>query len=236
MNLRQEAALKALEYIHSGMTLGLGTGVTAAYFIDGLGEKLRTGELRDIRGVPTSEASAARARGLGIPLISLSEVERLDIAVDGADEVDPGLDLIKGLGRAALREKIVETNAREFIVVVDESKLTPRLGAKGPLPVEIVPFEWEVHVRWLNRQGCRAELWREDDGSPVRTDNGNYLARCWFDAGLNGMDKPGIPDPYDLAHRLAEQPGIIEHGLFLNLARRVIAGCSDGLKILERSR
>jgi len=235
MNLRQQAALKALEYVESGMNLGLGTGATAAYFINALGEKLRSGELHDIRGGPTSEASAALARQLGIPLIALSEVEWLDLAVDGADEVDAEVNLIKGLGRALLREKIVEVRARRLIIIIDEGKLTSRLGAKGPLPVEIVPFEWEVHVRFLNQLGCRAELWREEDGSPARTDNGNYLARCWFEAGLNGLSEPGIPDPYKLADQLARQPGIVEHGLFLNMSRLAIAGCRDGIKLVERN-
>lgn len=232
MNLRQQAALKALETVHSGMTLGLGTGDTAAYFIDALGAKLRSGELSDLRGVPTSQASAERARSLGIPLISLAEVDLLDLAVDGADEVDPQLNLIKGLGRALLREKIVEIHTRRFIVIVDEAKLTPRLGALGPLPVEIVPFEWPVHLRWLNTLGCRAELWCEEDGSPVRTDNGNYLARCWFEAS-DGQEA-GIPDPHALAQALAGRPGIVEHGLFLGFASQVIAGCQDGIKVLER--
>ncbi len=228
MDLRLQAAQRAIEEVKSGMTLGLGTGATAGYFIDLLGERLKSGELHQVRGVPTSEASAERARRWGIPLISLSEVNELDLAVDGADEVDAQLNLIKGLGRALLREKIVEIHARRFVVIVDESKLTPRLGGKGPLPIEIVPFEAQAHVRWLNSLGCRAELWLETDGSPARTDNGNYLARCWFEGG--------IPDPYILARRLADRPGIVEHGLFLDMAQQVIVAGQDGVRTLERGR
>jgi ribose 5-phosphate isomerase A len=112
------------------------------------------------------------------------------------------------------------------MVIVDESKLVKRLAEKNPLPVEILPFEAVAHVHWLNSLGCRAELWLEDDGSPVVTDNGNYLARCWFQGG--------IPDAHQLAHTLAEQPGIIEHGLFLDMATRVVVAAEDGVRILER--
>ncbi|MFM8321302.1 MAG: ribose-5-phosphate isomerase RpiA [Chloroflexota bacterium] len=214
------------------MVVGLGTGSTAAYFIDALGARLQRGELQDIRGVPTSQASAEHAQRLGIPLAPLAAVEALDLAVDGADEVDPQLNLIKGLGRALLREKIVEIHARRLVIVVDEGKLTSRLG-RGPLPVEVLPFEWEAHLRWLNRLGGRAELWREPDGSPLRTDNGNYYARLW----LTGPDgEPGIVDPQALALQLAQRPGIVEHGLFLNMADLVIAACSDGLRLMERAR
>lgn len=226
MNLKQQAASRALAYVRSGMILGLGTGSTTTYFVEMLGERLQRGELRDIAGLPTSERTAARARAVGIPLTTLADHPRLDLAVDGADEVDPALNLIKGLGRALVREKIVEIHADCFLVVGDESKLVSRLG-RGPLPVEIVPFGAEAHVRWLNTLGCRAELWREADDSPVVTDNGNYLARCWFPAG--------IADPYALARLLADRPGIVEHGLFLDMASAVIVAGSEGIRVLERT-
>ncbi len=226
MDLRWQAARRALDEVRSGMTLGLGTGSTAGYFIDLLGEALQEGRLHEVRGVPTSEASAERARRWGIPLVSLADYPSLDLAVDGADEVDPKLNLIKGLGRALLREKIVESHARRLLIIVDESKLVARLGQKGPLPVEIVPFEAQVQVHWLNTLGCRAELWLEADGSPARTDNGNYLARCWF--------AEGISDPYALARRLAERPGIVEHGLFLDMADEVIVATTQGIHTLKR--
>ena len=233
MNLKYEAANRAIQFVKDGMILGLGSGSTSAVFVDLLGEKFQSGEIRDIVGVPTSEDTARRARGLGIPLMKLEEsasppdLPTLDMAVDGADEVDPQLNLIKGLGRALLREKIIEIHARRFVVIVDESKVVARLG-RGPLPVEIVPFGAEVHVRWLNSLGCRAELWVEADGSPTVTDNHNFLARCWFDGG--------ITDAYALDQALAARPGIVEHGLFLDLATDVVVASEDGIRILERAR
>jgi ribose 5-phosphate isomerase A len=227
MNLRQQAASHALTYVRNGMFLGLGSGSTTAHFIDMLGERLQKGELRDIAGVPTSEKTAAHARARGIPLTTLTDHPHLDLAVDGADEVDPTLNLIKGLGRALLREKIVEIHADHFLVIVDESKLVPRLGSRGPLPVEIVPFGAAVHVRWLNTLDCHAELWREADGAPIVTDNSNYLARCWFPGG--------IVDPYDLAGVLADRPGIVEHGLFLDMTSTVIVASPEGTRVLERT-
>jgi ribose 5-phosphate isomerase A len=154
--------------------------------------------------------------------------------VDGADEVDPKLNLIKGLGRALLREKIVEIHARQFVVIVDESKIVPRLGRRGPLPVEIITFEHQAHIRWLNSLGCRAELWLEKDGRPVVTDNGNYLVRCWF-PGAGTAAASGIVDIHYLANQLAWRPGIVEHGLFLGMASRVISAGSQGIEVLERN-
>jgi ribose 5-phosphate isomerase A len=226
VNLKKEAASRALTYVHSGMVLGLGSGSTTTYFVEMLGEQLKAGGLQEIVGVPTSEDTASLARRLGIPLTTLADHPRLDLVLDGADQVDPHLNLIKGLGRALLREKIVECHAERFLVIVDESKLVTRLGRGGPLPVEIVQFEAAVHVRWLNTLGCRAEIWLEQDGSPIVTDNGNYLARCWF--------ADGIEDPHALARALADRPGIVEHGLFLGMASAVIVAALEGVRILER--
>jgi ribose 5-phosphate isomerase A len=226
MNLKRQAAKTALTYVRSGMILGLGTGSTTAFFIEMLSERLEAGTLQNISSVPTSEQTADCARDLGIPLTTLTEHPRLDLAVDGADEVDPSLNLIKGLGRALLREKIVESHAERFLVIVEESKLVPRLGTRGPVPVEIVPFQAQAHVRWLNTLGCRAELWLEKDDSPIVTDNGNYLARCWF--------PDGIADAYALARALADRPGIVEHGLFLDMASAVIVATPEGTRVLER--
>ena len=235
-NSKEAAALQALEYVVDGMVLGLGTGSTTAFFIDHLGNKLATGELKGISGVPTSENSATRARNLGIPLTTLTDHPVLDLAVDGADEVDPQLNLIKGLGRALLREKVVEVHAKKFVVIVDDSKLVPRLGMHIPLPVEILPFEHAAHLRWLNSLGCLAELWLEDNGSPVVTDNGNYLAKCWFRRDQSSTELIGIDDPNRLAGLLSVRPGIIEHGLFLGMADQVIVAGNQGISILERPR
>jgi ribose 5-phosphate isomerase A len=224
--LKREAAERAVDFVQSGMVLGLGSGSTANFAIDCIGARLRAGALRDLVGVPTSEATAARARRLGIPLTTLVEHPVLDLVVDGADEVDPGLNLIKGLGGALLREKIVEIAARRFVVVVDESKLVARLGTRGPLPVEVTQFAWEVHVRWLAGLGCRAELRRESGGAPYVTDNHNYIIHCTFPAG--------IPDPAALARTLIERPGILEHGLFLEMATDVVVAGSQGVRLMAR--
>ena len=226
MDLKLQAASHALAYVHSGMVLGLGSGTTAGHFVDLLGERLRSGALRDILGVPTSEATAVRARRQGIPLTTLDEHCRLDLAVDGADEVDPKLNLIKGLGRALVREKIVVTYADRFVVLVDEAKLVSRLGTRCPLPIEIVPFAATPQVAWLNSISGRAELWAEAGGSPIVTDNGNYLVRCWFEGG--------IADAYALSHTLNERPGIVEHGIFLDLADQIIIAGADGIRTMER--
>ena len=225
MNLKEQSARHALAYVRDDMVLGLGTGSTHAYFLELLGEQLQTGALTGIVGVPTSEGTAGRARALGIPLAALADHARLDLVVDGADEVDNDLNLIKGLGRAMLREKIVEIHADRFVVVVDESKMVQRLG-RGPFPVDVVPFGLEAQLRWLNTLGCRAELWLEEDGSPVVTDDGNYMALCRF--------PEGIADPYALARVLADRPGIAEHGLFLDMATDVIIAGTEGIRVLRR--
>lgn len=228
MNLKKQAARQALSYVQDGMVLGLGTGSTTKYFIEMLGEKIRSGDLAGVRGVPTSNGSASLAEELGIPLTTLAEIapeKSLDLAVDGADEIDPQLNLIKGLGRALLREKIIESHAETLLIIADESKLVDQLG-RGPLPIEIVRFEAEIQVSWLNSQGARAELWLEEGGEPVVTDNGNYLVRCWY--------PQGISNPHDLARLLAERPGIVEHGLFLDMADLVIIATGDGIQLKER--
>jgi len=227
LNLKKLAAARALEAVSSGMSLGLGSGSTNAIFVELLGEAIQSGRLTGIRAVPTSNVTAQHAQRLGIPLATLQELPELDLAVDGADEVDPDLNLIKGLGKALLREKIVEVHARKLLIIVDESKLVPQLGLRGPLPVEIVPFESGAHVRWLNSLGCRAELWHDENNRPWVTDNHNFLARCWF--------ARGILDVYALARQLESRPGIVEHGLFLDMAHQVIVAGVDQIKLLERT-
>lgn len=225
MDLKAAAARRALDYVQDGMILGLGTGSTTGRFLDLLGERLQAGTLSGIAGVPTSGATAAHARSVGIPLTSLADHARLDLAVDGADEVDPNLNLIKGLGRALLREKIVAVHADRFLIIADESKLVPRLG-RGPLPIEIVSFGLEAHLRWLDGLGCCVELWLEESGRPVVTENGNHLALCRF--------ADGIEDPYRLAAELSSRPGIVEHGLFLDMASYVIAAGQYEIRVLKR--
>ena len=225
MNPKLEAARRALTYVQSGMVLGLGTGSTAAYFVDLLGEELRAGRLREVAGVPTSQETVARAQAAGIPLTSLEDHPSLDLAVDGADEIDPRLNLVKGLGKALLREKIVEVHARRFLVIAGEEKLVARLG-QGPMPLEVVPFGASTQLRWLQGMCRRAELWSDEAGSPYVTDNGNYLIRCWFAAGID--------DPHALARALADRPGIVEHGLFLDMATEAIVAGAQGVRVLAR--
>lgn len=228
MNLKMQAAQYALDYVHPGMILGLGSGSTTAYFIDLLGKRHQTGSLEGIQVVPTSKTTAKQARAWGIPVTTLSENPALDLAVDGADEVDPKLNLIKGLGRALLREKVVEFRSQRLIIIVDENKLVSCLGEKVPLPVEIIKFEAQAHMNWLETLGSHTEQFLEDNGSPVVTDNGNYLVGCYFENG--------IAEPHQLARVLADQPGIVEHGLFLDVASQVIVAGQAGIRILEREK
>jgi ribose 5-phosphate isomerase A len=225
--LKRMAAERAVDFVRSGMILGLGHGSTAKHAVDVIGERVKSGLLRDIVGVPTSEFTAAQARALGIPLATLPEQPVLDLAIDGADEVDPGLNLIKGLGGALLREKMVECAARRFVVIVDGSKLVERLGTKGPLPVEVTQFAWQVHIAWLESLGCRAELRREDQGPPFVTDNSNYIIHCAF--------PDGISDPVGLARTLIERPGVLEHGLFLGMATEVVVADIEGVRVITRA-
>lgn len=224
--LKQMAAERALTHVRSGMILGLGSGSTAAYFINMLGERIRSGSLQDIQAVPTSEKSAQQARQLNIPLTSLAKQPVIDLAVDGADEVDPDLNLIKGLGKALLREKIVEIHAAKLVIIVDETKLVSQLGTKAPLPVEITPFEHAAHMRWLESLGCKVSIMLDKDEQPVMTDNGNYLVCCRFVGG--------ILDPVGLSRILADRPGIVEHGLFLNMADQVIVSGTQGITIMDK--
>ncbi len=225
--LKQAAARAALKYVQSGMRLGLGTGSTTGIFINLLGAKVQRGELHDLLCVPTSEASAQQAASWGLALTSLDHVTALDLAVDGADEVDPDLQMIKGLGWALLREKLVESHARRLIIIVDETKLVTRLGQHVPLPVEIVPFAAMATVRWLQGLASRVELCRTSEGEPVLTDNGNYYVHCYFD--------DGIVDAEALSPQLNAWPGVVENGLFLNMATQVVVATEDGIQILERS-
>lgn len=227
-SLKFQASEAAFAYVESGMTIGLGTGSTTEFFIKILGKKVETGELEGIKAVPTSERTARMALDLGIELVSLADFSLLDLAVDGADEVDEDLNLIKGLGKALLREKIVEIHAKEFIVIVDQSKMVKKLGSTVPLPVELAKFEKYAHVNWLNSLGCQSELWCDQNNDPFITDNGNHIARCWF--------SEGIIDPYDLAKRLDARPGILEHGLFLDMATKVIVATPEEVFTIEREK
>jgi len=207
------------------MRLGLGTGSTARYVTTLIGERLRTGELRDILAVPTSRATARYASELGIPLSTIDDTPSLDLAIDGADEFDPRLDLIKGMGGALLWEKIVERAAERLVIVADESKRVTRLGTRSALPVEVVPFGWRTVEPFLQSLGATTELRQTADGSPFLTDGGHYIIHCRF--------PDGIADPAATELALARWPGIVESGLFIGMATTVVVA-GDRVDVLER--
>jgi ribose 5-phosphate isomerase A len=224
-DLKAEAGAAAVDrYVRSGMRIGLGTGSTAAAMLDALGERLAAGALTDIAGVPTSAATAARCGELGIPLLALDDVAELDLVIDGADEIDPQLDLIKGLGGAHLREKVVAAAAREMVVVADETKLVGRLGEHAPLPVEVIPFALPVTERLLRALGWEPEL-RVDDGLPFVTDEGNRVLHCRRGEWV---------DPHALAADVSEVPGVVAHGFFLGYASTAVIATRDGVRELRR--
>ena len=222
--LKQKAAFFAAGFVESGMVVGLGTGSTAQFALERLGELIRRGRLRDIVGIPSSVRTENAARKLGIPLSDFETHPVIDVTIDGADEVDPELNLIKGGGGALLREKVLAQATRRNIIIVDESKLAPRLGTKWPLPVEVVPFARPAAERFMTSIGAAVTL-RSKDGRPVMTDQGNLL----LDAAFGPMENPAA-----IAAQLSGRAGIVEHGLFLGLARDVIVAGKEGIRHLKR--
>jgi ribose 5-phosphate isomerase A len=224
---KQRAAEAALDYVRSDTVIGLGSGSTADCFLIALADALESGRFKDVGGVPTSEHTAQQARDLGIPIVELADVdEPLDLTVDGADEVAPNLDLIKGLGGALLREKIVAQNTKTFIIIADASKRVAKLGTKAPVPVEVAQFAHEVTARFLASLGCQPVLRMQGD-TPFVTDNANFIYHCHFPRG--------IPDPPALEHALRERAGVIESGLFLAMARiALVADDAGNVETLRR--
>ncbi|ACS89958.1 MULTISPECIES: ribose-5-phosphate isomerase RpiA [Thermococcus] len=224
--LKKLAAKEALRYIDDDMIIGLGTGSTTAYFIQMLGKKLMTEELEDVYGIPTSHQSRLLALESGIPVVTLDEVDAIDIAVDGADEVDPHLNLIKGRGAALTMEKIIEYRAGTFIVLVDESKLVEYLGQRVPVPIEVIPAAWRAIKEELEVFNATAELRMgvKKDG-PVITDNGNFILDAKFIK---------IEDPLDMEIELNNIPGVVENGIFADIADIILVGTKEGVKKLER--
>ena len=217
------AAAKAIEYIRNGMTLGLGTGSTAYWAIQGIGEQVKNG--LSVRAIATSLQSETLARELGIPIVPFAEIDHIDITIDGADEVDQELNLIKGGGGALLREKIVASATKFYIIIVDESKLVVHLG-KFPLPVEVTPFGWELTMRRLKELGAAPQMRMADDGQAFLTDNQHYILDCSFGP---------IMDPARLHERVSAITGVMEDGFFINMADVVIAGApGDGTRILTK--
>ncbi|HWU36316.1 MAG TPA: ribose-5-phosphate isomerase RpiA [Candidatus Acidoferrum sp.] len=225
MNPKQAAAERGANLVESGMVLGLGSGSTATLAVQAIGRKLREGTLRNVIGVPTSSAIAAVARESGVPLTTLDEHPVLDLDLDGADEVDPSLNLIKGLGGALLWEKVVATASRRVVIFVDESKLVGRLGTKAPLPVEVIPFGWRTHIAFVESLGGKPERRMNADGKPFVTDEGNYIMHCRFD---------GIANPAELDRRLLTRAGVAGTGLFLGIAHEVIIGRASGVEVRTR--
>ncbi len=222
VNGKKIAAGKAIEYIRNGMTLGLGTGSTAYWAIQGIGVRVKEG--LSVRAIATSIGSENLARELGIPLMPFSEIDRLDITIDGADEVDEQLNLIKGGGGALLREKIVASATKFYIIIVDDTKLVHQLG-KFPLPVEVAPFGWELTGRRLKELGATPRM-RMADGQPFLTDNQHYILDCDF--GL-------ISDPATLHRQVSDITGVMEDGFFIGMADVVITGAPDGeTRLLKR--
>jgi ribose 5-phosphate isomerase A len=220
---KKQAAERAVEFVQSGMVVGLGTGSTAVFAVRRIGELLQGGELEGILGVPTSEATAAEARRVRIPLTTLEEHPVVDLTIDGADEVAPNFDVIKGGGGALLREKIVAQASERVVIVVDESKLSPVLGTKWALPVEVVPFGHRPEMEFLAWLGAEVTVRKAKDGSPFTTDGGNMI----LDAKFGPMD-----EPIAVAIDLDERAGVVTHGLFLGLATDVIVAGSDGVRHL----
>ena len=224
--LKRAAARRAVDYVASGTVVGLGSGSTVSPLLELLGEALASGALRDVRAVPTSEDTASRCRVLGVPLTTLDEHPRLALAIDGADEIDPRLDLVKGLGGALLREKLVALAARRFVVIADTSKRVRKLGTRAPVPVEVVRFGWTTHLPFFERLGATPALRRTADGEPFVTDEGHYIVDCRF--------ARGIPDARAVARALARRPGVVEHGLFLGMARVAVVAGPRGVAVLVR--
>lgn len=214
---KRAAAHAAADLVRTDTTIGLGTGSTFVFVIDRLAERIRKEGLR-IQGVPTSKATADAATKAGIPLRELDAVDSLDLAIDGADEVDPKKNLIKGGGGAHVRERMVAVLAKELVVIVDDSKLVPVLGKAFLLPVEVLPFGWKQTERRIAATGCRPAL-RQKNGAPFVTDNGNWVLDCRYD---------GIADPAGLARTLDGTVGVVDHGLFVGMAGRVLIGDTHG--------
>jgi ribose 5-phosphate isomerase A len=216
---------RALELVPNGSRIGLGSGRAAQAFVKALGERLRNGSIR-VSGVPTSEETASLARQVGIPLLTLAEAGILDLTVDGADEVAPNLDLIKGYGRALVREKIVAASSRQLIILVGEEKLVPRLGTRGKLPVEVTPFALPWCERRLGELGCRPVPYVRN-GSLFVTDNGNHILDCQIGP---------IADPLRLELDLRAIPGVVGTGLFLGMANTVLVGDRNDFRLIEEKR
>ena len=223
-DLKRQAAERAVEAVQSGMVVGLGTGSTAVHAVRRIGALLAAGQLQRIIGIPTSEATARESQQAGVPLGTLDDHPSVDIAIDGADEIDPQLNLIKGLGGALLREKVVAAAARRLIIIADDSKRVNQLGTRAPVPVEVVRFARRPAADYLASLGARV-VERRRDGQLFITDEGNVILDCHF---------AGLPNPTEIAQLIRAQPGVVEHGLFLGMATEAVVAGARGVVVLER--
>ena len=224
--LKREAGLAAVDFVESSMVLGLGTGSTTRFALEEIGRRIKSGKLKDIVGIPSSIQTEKIAGELGINLTTFDELQVLDLTIDGADEVDPELNLIKGGGGALLREKILAQASRRNIMIVDESKLSPRLGTHWPVPIEVIPFAWKLVEKFLLSLGGQAALRMKDDGNPYTTDQDNFILDTKFGP---------ISDLEGLASNLSKKAGIVEYGLFLGTASEVIVAGENGIRFLRRN-
>ena len=222
---KREAGEYAVRFVESGMVVGLGTGSTAIHAVRRIGALLRSGELRNIVGIATSTGTLSEARELGIPLLADDLPREIDVTIDGADEVDPAFNVIKGGGGALLREKIVAQASRRLVIVVDERKLSPQLGVTWPVPIEVMAYGYRSQARYLASLGGEVNLRPGVDGAPYVTDNGNWIVDCNFGP---------IDDLAALACQLEMRAGIVEHGLFLGLATDLVVAGADGIRYLAR--
>ena len=223
--LKLQAAHHAADLIESGMVVGLGSGSTADFATKRIGERLNSGELKNIVGIPSSRKTEQLAAELKIPLAGFDEKQHIDITIDGADEVDPDLNLIKGGGGALLREKVVAQASRRNIIIVDESKLSDRLGTKWALPVEVIDFARQTEAVFLESLGASVSIRRRADGRPFKTDQNNLILDADFGP---------IGEPAKLAVQLNERAGMVEHGLFIGLTSEVIVAETGGIRHLNR--
>lgn len=223
--LKRQAAERAVEFIEDGMVLGLGSGSTVRHVLEILSERKKQGALRNVVGIATSRATEWYARDLGLRLTALEEEPRIDLTIDGADEVDPRLNLIKGLGGALLWEKIVAVNSERLIIVVDEGKVVQQLGERAPMPLEVVPFGWTTQLSWLDHLGAESVLRLSTSGSPFVTDAGHYIIDCRF--------KDGITEPARVQREVRQHPGVVECGLFLGIADAVVIGGVNGPRVVH---
>jgi len=223
--LKRQAAAVAVEYVNSDSVIGLGTGSTSIHFLRMLGERIKDGTLSGVSGIPTSEGAAAYAHQFGIPLTTLEDHPELVLTIDGADEVDPELNVIKGGGGALLREKIVAQASKRLVIIVDESKLSGRLGTTWPVPIEIIPFGWQTQRTFIESLGARTSVRKTASGESLQTDQGNLILDCDFGP---------IAEPAQLARKLDARAGIVEHGLFLAMADEVIVAGEAGIRRILR--